>query len=238
MCGDIHGQFYDLKELFKIGGRLSDEGTRHRYIFIGDFVDRGYHSVETITLLFCYKVKYPDRIVLLRGNHESRRISHNYGFYEEVQQKYGNSKVWNLFNDAFDYLPLGAIIEGNIFCVHGGLSPEINSIDQMRSIERNIEVPISGPFSDMMWSDPSDTIEGWALSDRGAGWIFGKKVVDAFLHQNDLKCVARAHQLVQEGYSKHFAAQLYTVWSAPNYCYRMNNLAAIMRISEQFDITF
>lgn len=109
VCGDVHGQFYDLLELFQKGGNFQAS----RYIMIGDFVDRGYHSVETITLLFLYKLKFPDRLVLLRGNHESRNITHLYGFYDEINKKYGNQNVWFYFNDAFDYLPLAAIIEGN-----------------------------------------------------------------------------------------------------------------------------
>lgn len=110
MCGDIHGQFYDLLELFQKGGSFQAS----RYIMIGDFVDRGYHSVETITLLFLYKLKFPDRLILLRGNHESRNITYMYGFYDEITKKYGNQNVWYYFNDAFDYLPLAAIIEGNV----------------------------------------------------------------------------------------------------------------------------
>ena len=127
---------------------------------MGDYVDRGSHSVETMQLLLSFKVKYPSRITLLRGNHESRQTSQFYGFYDEVSRKFGNSNVWKHITDVFDYLPLGAIVEGKIFCVHGGLSPEIKTIDQIRTIERFIEIPQSGPFSDLMWSDP-DHIEYW-----------------------------------------------------------------------------
>lgn len=108
---------------------------------IGDFVDRGYNSVETISLLFCYKIKYPDRICLLRGNHECRNITLTYGFYDEIAKKYGNCNVWKMFNEAFDYLPIAAIVEGKVFCVHGGLSPQMKSVDQIRSINRRMEIP-------------------------------------------------------------------------------------------------
>lgn len=108
VAGDVHGQFFDVLEMFRVGGEISDR----QYIMIGDFVDRGYNSVETITLLFLLKVKYPDRLTLLRGNHECRNTSFVYGFLDEVNRKYGNSNVWRYFNDAFDFLPLGAIIEG------------------------------------------------------------------------------------------------------------------------------
>jgi serine/threonine-protein phosphatase 6 catalytic subunit len=134
VCGDIHGQFYDLLELFKVGGEIPNS----RYVFIGDFVDRGYNSVETIQLLFCYKIKYPKEIILLRGNHESRQITTVYGFFDEIMRKYGNSSPWKYCNEAFDYLPLGAIIDNKILCIHGGLSPEIKLIDQIRTIDRKI----------------------------------------------------------------------------------------------------
>ena len=123
------------------GRRTSSEQVRDtsfRYIFIGDFVDRGYNSVETIELLFCYKVKYPKDILLLRGNHESRQITTVYGFYDEIIKKYGCSTPWKYFNEAFDYLPLGALVDEKILCIHGGLSPEIKTIDQMRTIDRKM----------------------------------------------------------------------------------------------------
>ena len=168
ICGDMHGQFWDLLELFKYGGELPET----RYVFMGDFVDRGFNSVETFQLLMCLKVKYPGSITLLRGNHESRQISSAYGFYDEIMKKYGNSNPWKFCNEVFDYLPMGALVEGKIFCVHGGLSPDLKTIDQMRMIDRNMEIPHGGPFCDMMWSDPDD-IETWAMSPRGAGWLFG-----------------------------------------------------------------
>lgn len=195
ICGDIHGQFFDLLELFRTGGELPDTN----YIFIGDFVDRGYNSVETFELLLCLKLKYPDKITLLRGNHESRQICSVYGFYDEILRKYGNANPWKYCTELFDYLTIAALVDGKILCIHGGLSPDIRTLDQIRTIDRKVEIPHEGPFCDLMWSDPED-IETWQISPRGAGWIFGTKVTKEFNHLNDLDLVCRAHQLVQEGY--------------------------------------
>ena len=234
VCGDIHGQIYDLFELFEKGGQIPDS----KYVFMGDYVDRGYNSVEVFSLLLALKLKYPNYITLLRGNHESRQISFTYGFLEEVNKKYGNSNVWNYFTDLFDYLPIAALIEGKIFCIHGGLSPLISTVDQIRLINRKMEIPHEGAFCDLMWSDPDD-IETWLMSCRGAGWIFGYKVVDEFNYINNLELVCRAHQLVMEGYKFWFTKQnLVTVWSAPNYCYRCGNKASILKLGSNLDKNF
>jgi len=234
VCGDIHGQFYDLLELFRTGGEIPDTN----YIFIGDFVDRGYNSVETFELLLCLKLKYPGNITLLRGNHESRQITLVYGFFDEIVRKYGNANPWKYCTDVFDYLGLAAIIEGKILCIHGGLSPDIKTLDHIRTIERKVEIPHDGPFCDLMWSDPED-IETWQMSSRGAGWLFGSKVTKEFNHLNGLDLVARAHQLVQEGYKYWFPEKsLVTVWSAPNYCYRCGNVASIMVVNEDLEREF
>lgn len=143
--------------------------------------------------------RYPDRIVLVRGNHESRQITQVYGFYEECQQKYGNASVWKACCQVFDFLVLAAIVDGTVLCVHGGLSPEIRTIDQIRVVARAQEIPHEGAFCDLVWSDPED-IDTWSVSPRGAGWLFGHKVATEFNHVNGLKTIARAHQLVNEGY--------------------------------------
>ncbi len=193
VCGDIHGQFYDLLELFKVGGECPDTN----YLFLGDFVDRGYYSVETFLLLLALKVRYPDRITLIRGNHESRQITQVYGFYDECLRKYGSVNVWRYCTDVFDYLSLSAVVEDRLFCVHGGLSPNINTLDQIRVIDRKQEVPHEGPMCDLMWSDPEE-IDGWGISPRGAGYLFGADIVNRFNRVNGLTTVARAHQLVME----------------------------------------
>ncbi|KAE8648730.1 hypothetical protein Csa_008766 [Cucumis sativus] len=196
VCGDIHGQFYDLIELFRIGGRTPDTN----YLFMGDYVDRGYYSVETVTLLVALKVRYRDRITILRGNHESRQITQVYGFYDECLRKYGNANVWKHFTDLFDYLPLTALVESQVFCLHGGLSPSLDTLDNIRSLDRIQEVPHEGPMCDLLWSDPDDRC-GWGISPRGAGYTFGQDIAAQFNHTNGLSLISRAHQLVMEGYN-------------------------------------
>ena len=227
VCGDIHGQFYDLKELFAVGGKVP--GTS--YVFMGDFVDRGYYSVETFLLLLVLKVRYPDRVALLRGNHESRAVTQVYGFYDECLHKYGSVNVWRYCTEVFDLLPLSCVIEDRVFCVHGGLSPSIETLDQLNSIDRKQEVPHDGPMCDLMWSDPED-MDGWSISSRGAGYMFGRDAVAHFSETNGIELIARAHQMVMEGYRPMFNDTLVTVWSAPNYSYRCGNVAAILALDE------
>lgn len=326
ICGDIHGQFHDLMELFRVGGDVPDTN----YLFMGmalaltppvaaqagpllirmagDFVDRGFYSLESFLLLLCLKVRYPDRVTLIRGNHESRQITTVYGFYDECIRKYGSANVWRYCCDVFDYLALGAIVlgasntlspgsepvdedteieicdqngavmsrfsrqrnqhpdggqqptsspkgstagktgppgsnasgssggsignaAGAVLCVHGGLSPLIDTVDKIRLIDRKQEVPHEGAMCDLLWSDPDD-IDGWGLSPRGAGFLFGADIVKVFNHRNDLSLIARAHQLVMEGFKEMFDASIVTVWSAPNYCYRCGNVAAVLELCE------
>lgn len=162
VVGDIHGQFFDLKEIFRIGGNCPDTN----YLFLGDYVDRGLFSVETISLLVCLKLRYPLRVNLIRGNHESRGVTQSYGFYTECQRKYGNANVWRFFTDMFDFLTLSVVIDDKIFCVHGGLSPSIHSIDQIKVIDRFREIPHEGPMADLVWSDPDPERDEFSLSPR------------------------------------------------------------------------
>lgn len=164
---------------------------------MGDYVDRGFYSVETIILLVCLKIKYPSRITLLRGNHESRQITQVYGFYDECLRKYGNANVWKLFTDLFDFLPLCALVESQILCMHGGLSPGLDSLDDIKHLDRFQEVPHEGPMCDLLWSDP-DERSGWGISPRGAGYTFGLDISESFNRKNGLSLIARAHQLVME----------------------------------------
>ncbi|CAJ0578866.1 unnamed protein product, partial [Mesorhabditis spiculigera] len=216
-----------------VGGQLPYTN----YLFLGDFVDRGHYSVETFLLLLALKVRYPDRMMLIRGNHESRQITQVYGFYDECVRKYGSPTVWKCCTDVFDCLSLSAVIAGKVFCVHGGLSPSIQTLDEIRAIERKQEVPHDGAMCDLLWSDPEDAM-GWGMSPRGAGYLFGSDVVKMFCENNGVDLICRAHQLVMEGYKWHFNETVLTVWSAPNYCYRCGNVAAILELDEDINKEF
>ena len=217
VCGDIHGQFEDLLEIFDVGGEVPETN----YIFLGDFVDRGYNSVETFIFLLTLKIKYPNRITLLRGNHESRQITQAYGFYEECQRKYGSVNVWRMCTDIFDLFQLAAVIENKVFCVHGGLSPHVSLIDDIRKLDRKQEVPRDGPMSDILWSDPDKEVKTYGYSPRGAGYLFGEEDVAKFNRDNNID-----------------NDRLVTVWSAPNYCYRCGNDASIMEFDEHMNRGF
>ena len=212
-------------------------------------------SVETISLLVCLKLRYPHRVHLIRGNHESRGVTQSYGFYTECSRKYGNANVWHYFTDMFDFLTLSVVINDQIFCVHGGkllvhvfvalclpeallilcysgLSPSIHSIDQIKIIDRFREIPHEGPMADLVWSDPDSERDEFSLSPRGAGYTFGAQVVKKFLEVNSMSHILRAHQLCQEGYQVLYDDRLSTVWSAPNYCYRCGNMASVLEVSD------
>lgn len=233
VCGDIHGQFHDLIELFKIGGEVPDTN----YVFMGDYVDRGYYSVETVSLLLALKVRHRNRIHIVRGNHECRQITQVYGFYDECLRKYGSANIWRGFTDLFDYLPLTALIDNTIFCLHGGLSPSIDTLDQIRQLDRIQEPPHEGPMCDLFWSDP-DERSGWGISPRGAGYTFGQDISENYNHTNNLTLISRAHQLVMDGYNWAHERNVVTIFSAPNYCYRCGNQAAIMELDDSLRYTF
>lgn len=162
-------------------------------MFLGDYVDRGSCSIECFCLVLALKVKYRDRITILRGNHESCEINKMYGFYDECIQKYGNSNIWKNFTDIFMCLPLAALIANKVFCLHGGLSPSINSLDDLTKLKRFCDIPHDGGMCDLMWSDPGEAKKGFVPSPRSAGYVFGIDVTDKFLRKNDLLFIARAH---------------------------------------------
>lgn len=231
LVGDIHGQFYDLIEVFTVAGRPPFTS----YLFMGDYVDRGHFSVETLLLLFALKLRYNSKISLLRGNHETRQITQVYGFYDECLKKFGGSEIWQICCEVFDCLPLAAVVgEGTTearLAVHAGITPLCETLDQVNLLDRFHEVPHEGAVCDLVWSDPEET-NGWGVSPRGAGFVFGGDIVHNFNHKNSLKQICRSHQLVMVGFKEMFDSQLVTIWSAPNYCYRCGNAGAVFEIDE------
>jgi len=212
VCGDVHGQYSDLLRLFECGG-IPPEAN---YLFLGDYVDRGKHSLETVCLLLAFKVKYPENFFLLRGNHECASINRIYGFYDECKRRH-SIQLWKTFTDCFNCLPVSAVIDDKIICMHGGLSPELSNLDQIKRIVRPTDVPDTGLLCDLLWSDPEKEISGWGENDRGVSFTFGPDVVQSFLRRHGLDLVCRAHQVVEDGYEFFARRNLVTIFSAPNY---------------------
>ena len=233
VCGDTHGQYPDLLRLFELGGYPPDTN----YLFLGDYVDRGEQSIETICLLLAYKIKFEENFFILRGNHESGSINRIYGFYDECKRRY-NIKVWKHFVDLFNCLPIAACIDDKIFLVHGGLSPELKNMDDIKKIMRPTDVPEEGLLCDLLWSDPENISKDWGTNDRGVSVIFNAKVVEKFLENNELDLICRAHQVVEEGYEFFGDKKLVTVFSAPNYCREFDNNGGIMLVDENLRCSF
>eukprot|EP01096_Ripella_sp_DP13-Kostka_P002800 TRINITY_DN138_c1_g1_i1.p2 TRINITY_DN138_c1_g1~~TRINITY_DN138_c1_g1_i1.p2 ORF type:complete len:305 (-),score=156.86 TRINITY_DN138_c1_g1_i1:555-1469(-) len=233
ICGDIHGQYLDLLRLFEYGGFPPEAN----YLFLGDYVDRGKQSLETICLLLAFKIKYPENFFLLRGNHECASINRIYGFYDECKRRY-NIRLWKTFTDCFNCLPIAAIIDEKIFCMHGGLSPDLKSMEQIKRIIRPTDVPDNGLLCDLLWSDPDREIAGWGENDRGVSYTFGPDVVNTFLKRQELDLICRAHQVVEEGYEFFAKRQLVTLFSAPNYCGEFDNAGAMMSVDETLMCSF
>lgn len=233
ICGDIHGQYSDLLRLFESGGFPPDAN----YLFLGDYVDRGKQNLETICLLLAYKIKYPENFFLLRGNHECDYINRVYGFYDECRRRF-NVRLWKIFCECFNCLPVAAVIDDRILCMHGGLSPELKSLEQIRKIPRPAQVPESGLLCDLLWADPDKVGQGWAQNDRGVSYTFGCDVVTEFLEEHDLNLICRAHQVVEDGYEFFAKRNLVTIFSAPNYCGDFDNAGAIMSVDETLMCSF
>ncbi|XP_030547018.1 serine/threonine-protein phosphatase PP1 isozyme 9-like [Rhodamnia argentea] len=233
ICGDIHGQYHDLLRLFEHGGHPPSAS----YLFLGDYVDRGKHSLETICLLLAYKVRYPDKVFLLRGNHEDAKINRIYGFYDECKRRF-NVRLWKIFTDCFNCLPVAALIDDKILCMHGGLSPELNKLDQIKEISRPTDVPDAGLLCDLLWSDPDPSNDGWTDSDRGVSCTFGADKVAEFLDNNDLDLICRGHQVVEDGYEFFAKRRLVTIFSAPNYGGEFDNAGALLSVDENLVCSF
>ncbi|KER28085.1 phosphoprotein phosphatase 1 [Opisthorchis viverrini] len=244
VCGDIHGQFYDLLRLFDI----CEYPPRSRFLFLGDYVDRGPQSVETLCLLFAFKIKYPRGFFMLRGNHESELINRVYGFREELKERFGKSKVHKHFVSVFNVMPVAAVIENSIFCCHGGLSPDLipevhKPLDTLiNQIQRPTEIPRQGLLCDLVWSDPADYTQagdlpvGWLPSSRGCAYNFGVDVINTFLDTYELDLVVRAHQVVEDGYEFYYENRLITLFSAPNYCNQFQNSGGVFVVRKADEV--
>jgi len=233
IVGDVHGQYTDLIRMFEMCGFPPNSN----FLFLGDYVDRGKQSLETILLLLCYKIRYPKNFFLLRGNHECANVTRVYGFYDECKRRC-NVKVWKTFVDTFNTLPIAAIVAGKIFCVHGGLSPSLSHMDDIRNIARPTDVPDYGLLNDLLWSDPADMEADWEANERGVSYCFGKKVIMEFLQKHDFDLVCRAHMVVEDGYEFFNERILVTVFSAPNYCGEFDNWGAVMSVSAELLCSF
>ncbi|KAI3911745.1 hypothetical protein MKX01_029506 [Papaver californicum] len=209
ICGDVHGQYSDLLRLFEYGG----VPPKANYLFLGDYVDRGKQSLETVCLLLAYKIKYPENFFLLRGNHECASINRIYGFYDECKRRF-NVRLWKVFTDCFNCLPVAALVDEKILCMHGGL------------------------LCDLLWSDPSKDVKGWGMNDRGVSYTFGADKMTEFLRKQELDLICRAHQVVEDGYEFFANRQLVTVFSAPNYCGEFDNAGAMMSVDETLMCSF
>ena len=256
--GDIHGQYQDLMRFFDLfsapiqgpGGDIDGLD----YIFLGDYVDRGTHSLETICLLMALKIKFPNQIHLLRGNHEDRWINSVFGFQTELCERLrddiDNPAIFTKFNDFFDYLPLAAIINDEVLCLHGGIGSSINSLSDIEKIQRPLEVIHEVSNSDqqlvvdILWSDPTDSdietgIQANSTRDpTGVGNIvkFGPDRVEEFLKGNNLSLILRAHECVMDGFERFAGGSLITVFSATDYCGKHKNAGAILILGKDFKI--
>ncbi|XP_060958141.1 serine/threonine-protein phosphatase 5 isoform X3 [Cannabis sativa] len=225
VCGDVHGQFYDLLNIFELNGLPSDDNP---YLFNGDFVDRGSFSLEVILTLFAFKCMSPSAMYLARGNHESKSMNKIYGFEGEVRSKLNETFV-ELFAEVFCCLPLAHVINQKVFIVHGGLfSVDGVKLSDIRAIDRFCEPPEEGLMCELLWSDPQPSL-GRGPSKRGVGLSFGGDVTKRFLQENNLDLVVRSHEVKDEGYEIEHDGKLITVFSAPNYCDQMGNKGAFIR---------
>ena len=235
--GDIHGQFNDLIRFLKMSGLP----TKNKILFMGDYVDRGNNSIEVVALLFSLKIIYPKSIYILRGNHECSIINKSYGFYDECIERFGNIDGENLFNTinkTLETLPLAATINNKIFCVHGGISPNLKYINDINSIDRFTSIPDEGLLCDLVWADPKSSNTEWEDSERGVSFTYNENALDKFMKTNNIDLVCRAHQMVANGYKFFNNNKLVTIFSAPNYCGECANDGAVMKINSNLECSF
>lgn len=224
IVGDLHGQYFDFLKMVDLCGKPS---ILNKYLFLGDYVDRGFNSVELFLSVIILKILNQNEVFLLRGNHESKSMTTNYTFRDECRQKY-DENIYLRFCEIFTFLPVCAIVDDKIFCIHGGITPNF-SIAETNNIDRFEELP---GFYDVYWSDPDEGVDKFEHSSRGAGFLFGKIATDKFLNENNFSCIVRSHQLVESGFDSKFEGKVLTVWSAPNYVYTYGNAASVLYVEK------
>jgi len=222
VIGDIHGQYYDLINIFDLNGLPSEENP---YLFNGDFVDRGSFSVECILTLLGFKVLYPNHFHMTRGNHESHTMNTIYGFEGEIRAKY-SGLMYDLMSSVFNCLPLCALLNKRVLVMHGGLSKEDITLDDIRKIDRFRDPPNTGIMCDLLWSDPTEISDEWSVSRRGVGIQFGKNITHRFCKKNNLDYIIRSHEVKMNGYEIMHDGKCITIFSAPNYCDSLSNRGA------------
>ena len=222
--GDLHGHYLDLLRIMQVCGHPQST----KYIFLGDIVDRGEFSLETIIMIFLMKICYPTNVFVIRGNHEFDQLASKYGFLTEVLTEYQDRNVYNAFLKAFSQMPIAAVIDEVTICVHGGIGPGIVDIDTIRAIKRPIDAFSQDYTASLFWSDPNPTINDYQPSPRGTGFLFGKENLLDFLENSNAVRIVRGHEYVQEGYYTCFDDRVVTIFSASNYCGTMNNESAVL----------
>ncbi|OQR76675.1 serine/threonine-protein phosphatase PP1-beta-like [Tropilaelaps mercedesae] len=234
ILGDTHGQFFDLQRVLNTGGRPPHT----RLLFLGDYVDRGKNSIEVVMLLFVYKLLHPSEIHLLRGNHEEARVNSTYGFLSECINRF-SFEVYAAFNNCFNNMPIAAVVATRIFCCHGGIVKDLYSLSEIAELPRPQKAPNENTImGQLTWSDPNREADGWIPSARGVGYQFGKTPLWEFLERFNFDLLARAHEVVQDGYEFFAHRRCVTIFSAPKYCDQFDNAAAIMRVAEDLTCSF
>ncbi len=234
VCGDTHGQFYDVFTIFKMNGNPSE---KNPYLFNGDFVDRGSFSYELIIMYFLYKLVYPNHFHMTRGNHESLSMNTMYGFKSEVLHK-ANTTVFDLFTEAFNCLPIAYCLGKKVLVLHGGLFEQDGvTLDEIRKIDRYRQPPQEGIMCDALWSDPTPLRLGRSPPPRGCGVLFGSDITEDFCKRNSLKYIVRSHEMKPNGYSIDHNGKCITIFSAPNYCDTMGNKGAFLIFDDKLDYT-
>ena len=228
ICGDIHGQYYDLLRVFDI----LNYPPQSTFLFLGDYVDRGKQSLECLLLLLCLKMQYPDKIFLLRGNHECEALNKIYGFYDECKRRL-SIKCFKKITNLFNMMPISALINENILCMHGGLSKDLQNIEQINKILRPTDIPNEGLLCDLLWSDPNESLtEDFGPNERNISVTFSKDYVKNFVEKNNLDLICRAHQVVEEGFEFFADMKLVTIFTAPNYMGEFDNNGGILEVGE------